>query len=861
MALLAAGLLPALVFALAAESKLPERILQYLEADPADRPALMLEDADGLVPVTLTFDGEPDAVVLSGLEEAGVHFYVTHHGILHYGPFYPARGDEGGLLAIGAAPAVSRVTAPSMQAPRPPLDWTRVDIGAEPAWYAAGEPWPLTGSGVTVADIDSGIEPFHPIFYRPDAGYFSWTDVDGDGLFAPGTDGVDLDGDGAITDVETVELVDAAAWRLYTWPPAPLEGLGYDGIFTPGLDWLYLDMNGNGRRDFGYNPDDPDFPVTEETPAYGEPLFVADDIDGSGTLDPGEKLIRLGTCKIRAAVLGPGLNEYVRGENLVEYAGAGSNWETAHATMALSIVGGGAAGLTRFAGIAPDAELLIASYTNLDYMVCLTWALEQEPDIVLHEAGSWVDQFLDGSSDDEQAMDLSASEDGVIHINPSGNLGGSDKHARVDVPAGETAEAGFTIPDWEGMTFYWTMMSLLWRRTEAGLRFEMCSPEGLCGDFTSTGPSGTTIWDDTLYVLSTAATSPRGTRKLTTFFGDYAGREPIPTGAWRLRIINESSADVTVHVYVTDNFQDWTYGAFFEDPYATDLYTVTNPGTADSAINVSAYAGHGEEDWGDPVKRGSYRWYSSQGPRIDEVAIMDVAAPDNPITAAPPAVDGMSWGSYLEFGGTSGAGPHVAGGAALILQADPGLTGDLMREVMRESALVDEDVGAVPSDQWGWGKFRVDRAVLGEPAPPNEPPTLSLRPPESAFTGEPAIITPEAQDPDGDESAIEIRWDVEYDGTWDTDWALVGTFGNVYEEPGPVQVKAMVRDELGLSAQAVCAFEVLARPEPEEVPEEAVEEPADPSGPEEGGGDEEGAETPPGLDVAGGGCACVMGAK
>jgi hypothetical protein len=766
---------------------LPERLQGYIMADPARRPALMLEDADGLVPVTVTFFSPPDDADLAELEDAGVRWRCSSKGILHVGLSYPARADEAGLMALDSAAGVRKVSPPPAQKPVPFLDWTRVDIGAEQAWYRSGGPWPLTGGGITVADIDSNVDLSHPMFYRADGGYHAWVDVDGDGRLTVGTDGVDMNGDGSIGDDEVIRLVDAAAWRLYTYPPAPLADVDYDGAFTAGLDWLYLDVNGNGRRDYGYAPTDPVFPVTEETPAYGEPIFVADDVDRDGDLDPGEKLVRLGTCKIRAILAGPGTREYVRGENLVQYPVA-SGWEMEHATQALGIIGGGVPGLTRFAGIAPDADLILASYTDMDYMTCLSWVLEQEPDIVLHEAGSWVDCFLDGSSPEEVAMDDSTLEAGVVHVNPAGNLGGSGKHARVDVAAGETAEVGLNIPDLGYFVLHAAIMSFLWRQSSADLRFEMCSVEGICDDFTEAGYDGKNIWDGTMFVLGWQETSDRGTRKLTAGFGDLFGSSrPLPTGSWRLRIVNPSAEDVTVHLYLTD---------------------------------VAAYAGHGE-DWGDPIRRGEYRWYSSRGPRIDETANMDVTAPDDPITPAPALFSGMKWGSYMEFGGTSGAGPHVAGGAALILQADRTLVGELMRVAVQEGALADEDVGTVPNDDWGYGKFRVYRAIFGEDPPANRPPVLSLAPPASAFAGEEAFVTPEASDPDGDEAAMVMRWDIGYDGTWDTDWIEVAPYGHVFDEPGAVSVKAEVRDELGLTAQAVAAFDVLEAPE-EEAQEEAA---------------------------------------
>ncbi|MEC9466033.1 MAG: S8 family serine peptidase [Myxococcota bacterium] len=70
--------------------------------------------------------------------------------------------------------------------------------------------------------------------------------------------------------------------------------------------------------------------------------------------------------------------------------------------------------------------------------------------------------------------------------------------------------------------------------------------------------------------------------------------------------------------------------------------------------------------------------------------------------------------SYIAFEGTSMASPIVAGTVALMLEADPELSVDRIRELFEQTAIVDEFTGPVPNTNWGRGKldaFAVMQAV------------------------------------------------------------------------------------------------------------------------------------------------------
>ncbi|MEM7334905.1 MAG: S8 family serine peptidase [Chloroflexota bacterium] len=68
-------------------------------------------------------------------------------------------------------------------------------------------------------------------------------------------------------------------------------------------------------------------------------------------------------------------------------------------------------------------------------------------------------------------------------------------------------------------------------------------------------------------------------------------------------------------------------------------------------------------------------------------------------------------GYYVRFGGTSGAGPIVVGTIALMLEANPDLTAAEVKQILRETAVSDQFTGETPNPNWGYGKLDITAAV------------------------------------------------------------------------------------------------------------------------------------------------------
>ncbi len=169
-------------------------------------------------------------------------------------------------------------------------------------------------------------------------------------------------------------------------------------------------------------------------------------------------------------------------------------------------------------------------------------------------------------------------------------------------------------------------------------------------------------------------------------------------------------------------------------------YSVTNSSTVSSAAQYFRNKGG--------VVAVSAGNYSTFDPAADNPNVLTVSATDpndalyswsntgnNIDLAAPGCVDAPArGGGYSSACGTSVSAPIVAGVAALVLSAQPGITADEVTSVLRQSA---DDLGAAGWDStYGWGRVNAARAVgaSGGTGPDTQPPTVSFASPANGAT-------------------------------------------------------------------------------------------------------------------------------
>ena len=782
----------------------------------------------GSAPVLIELRAPADAASLMALARTGAKLAFVDGKALSYDRFVPADVTRASLAALAKLSFVDRVALAGPGGLRP-LDQSAKLVRLADARGARPDLDSLTGTGILIADMDSMVDPFAPAFFKGDAGYFDWIDVNGDGVFTPGVDAIDLDQNGAADSSETAQALLARQVDYYG------KDVGSrTNDFDPSIDFLFLDSNGNGKRDYGAAAG-----FDDSAPAFGEPLFVPDDVNKNGKLDVGERVVRLGTSKIRkifAYVQYPpySVNHvYVRGVDLtqanIDVTGGkieGGYPDAFHATAVTTILAGDVPLVgRRWVGLAPDAEIETAwdVENSAAPLKGYTWALKDKPDVALFEQAEWSGLPLDGSDALSTLIDSSVTGSSVTATCPTGDQGSAHKHAHADLAASQQVSLPFDLPakakDGRGPLTYVDVSVNVRGGTPASL--SLTGPNGEDVPLGTLG-SGTLSTGDTFY--KTHDVTKRGTSfyDVILYQDTTSNQPPLPVGTWNVNVTGDSAAAITVDAYVADDVSSWGQGAAFDSSVSTDAMTIGVPSVADHCIAVNAspdHVGTPQEPWYDIDFYGDYdvpagyeetqgqiRAYSPRGPRIDGVMKPDVTAPDNP-WAANMHLDtlGAPYGSYAIFGGTSGASPHVTGAAALLAQA--GIRGDAARDALRAGAIVDSDTGAVPNGDYGWGRLDVAHA-LGVTTSGVDPSVTIEITPATPHTGDAIQLAPSAQSNDGNDGALQAKWDDGYDGTWDTAYAPIASHAFTAPSAGRYPFKVRVRNASGHVAEAVAWVDV-----------------------------------------------------
>ena len=641
------------------------------------------------------------------------------------------------------------------------------EYAIEPSTFVTGDeteafdlwgigPTPIEGPAgyrPTIAVSEGGIDIFHPHMFHADGGAWPWVDVDGDGMFTPGIDGVDANLDGAIGEHEALELLDYG----YT-----VNGnvQGYGGTFSPNWDYLYLDSNGSGTRDYGTG-----FGYDEQSPGYGEAIFLPDDANGDGELGTDERIILLDTSVVKA-IRASG-SSWIRGEDLIEAPShlVSASFPVVHGTSVSGVIVGGQSHPFRGSrALVPDADIVVIAREDnventVEFAESFAWAIQDMgAEITNHSWGLRNNRMhRDGSNPLDTIFDAMTQE-GAVQVCSAGNTRHVGKHREVPTSNGQAVFEVDVPTTLFGLPVSSFNFDLYWSNLEVDMACTLQHPNG-SQHIVQEIPNGDF---DGLVVDTIRSDSDRGWAMLSIDVIE-PGNQVLGAGIWTVTCQNPTQQDLSLHAYVSDDITYSQPGVALLNPTPTG--TLRSPTTSDSCISVGGY----------PVQHpspqsiiGELEYYSSHGPRIDGGKTVDVTAPVDAVVATPDS--GYGPNAYGVFAGTSMAAPHVAAVAALLRGADPTLGPATIRDMIREGAEVDQyvDVDQLPDPGWGYGKLRGYRALTGEePDPRPEVQSIGLDVSYAYANGDcAATFTVDGGGWD-DES---YRWDLEYDGVWNTDF-------------------------------------------------------------------------------------------
>ena len=518
----------------------------------------------------------------------------------------------------------------------------------------------VTGKGVKVAIIDTGIDWQHPDFYYPsDTKYI----IRYDSVWY-----VDLNNNGIYDSNETLKYID----ELNDYNNA-----GFDARY----DWLVIDVDNNGKYTYGQD--------------Y---IGVLDDLNSDGSYDVNEFFVPLEKPKIVSIWDQETGKFFYRGVNLTDPLINDETDSNGHGTHVAGIVAGGPLGYHNIVGVAPNAELIIIKTTfyDDDIIDAIYWAVEQGADIISMSLGGHIFSPHDGSSPLEQAVDYATSQNVSVVVS-AGNEGNSQIHAMYKPNYQETVTFEINVSASDLSEYY---ITFLWTDATKNYTLTLISPGGASIVLDGSGQS--TLLADGHNVTSYWDTTSRGTTEFDVVIRNGSNL-CVSSGIWKVNITNNQNILYPIHGYVYP--EDDVY---FTTYYSTQ-YTIASPATADTAIAVASYVTYSAIS-----TIGAISSFSSKGPRIDGIQKPLIAAPGESIlSAASSAI--ATFGSHKYMAGTSMAAPHVAGVIALMLQVKNYTPSEVV-DVLKKTATNDSFTGTTPNYSWGYGKVNASHAVC-YPAP------------------------------------------------------------------------------------------------------------------------------------------------
>lgn len=393
-----------------------------------------------------------------------------------------------------------------------------------------------------------------------------------------------------------------------------------------------------------------------------------------------------------------------------------------HGTAVAGIAAGNGSGSDNlFAGVAPEAQLLVVRLgldlpdsfpRTTQLMKAVNWAV-----ITARSLGMPVAINLsigntygphDGSSLLETFLDAAADIGRTVICVGNGNEGSDAGHASIIYKQNELGkkQIHLSIGNYEpGLTLQ------LWKNYSASCSISLIAPDGTVYRVTDIPPSGpgiflrptnsfdrsllieTTMEEILIYVGSPAPYS----LNQELYFDMIPKIDFLTPGRWTIEIEKKDSNPLSINLYLPAGITRSEHTRFEE---SDDSMTLTIPSTSNRVISVGAY-----DYQTDSVPLFSGRGYVLQPKGSYNLAIVkpDLVAPGVDI------VSNNLLHSYDTFTGTSFATPFVTGAAALLMEwgivrgNDPYMYGQKVKATLHRLARPLSSLPQVPNEISGYG--------------------------------------------------------------------------------------------------------------------------------------------------------------
>jgi subtilisin family serine protease len=192
-----------------------------------------------------------------------------------------------------------------------------------------------------------------------------------------------------------------------------------------------------------------------------------------------------------------------------------------------------------------------------------------------------------------------------------------------------------------------------------------------------------------------------------------SGAALLKPGAWKLNVRGATVKNGRLDVWATD-FEAGSSALFLEA--STNEMKIGSPGCSRRAVTVAAFSTRTEwvDRQGDTVGVGftknALAPFSSPGPLRNKIKKPDVAAPGAMIVSALSADSAPDDPQFLVAdtkevveAGTSMASPFIAGVVALLLQSDPTLTPEGVKQRLKTASRIPNKAAGAFATDWGFG--------------------------------------------------------------------------------------------------------------------------------------------------------------